>query len=58
MKVKVTGPYQVNHDGKNYVAGDTFEAHDTDAQAWVDAGYVEEVKASSSSKTSSKKSSK
>lgn len=56
MKVKVTGPYQVNHDGKNYVEGDTFEAHDTDAKAYIDAGYVEKVK--SPSKASGDKSSK
>lgn len=50
MKFKVTGPYQVNHDGKNYVNGDTFEVSEGDAREWVAAGYGEEVKESSPKK--------
>lgn len=45
MKVKVTGPYQVVHEEKVYTEGDTIDAPDVDAQEWVTAGYVEEVKA-------------
>ncbi len=52
MKVKVTGPYQVVHEDKAYTEGDTFEAPDADAQQWVTAGYVLEVKASNKAATS------
>ncbi len=48
MKVKVTGPYQIVHDGKTYVEGDTVEAQDVDAAQWVTAGYAQEVKPSGS----------
>lgn len=42
MKVKVTGPYQIVHEGKVYTDGDTVEARDAEAQSWVSAGYAEE----------------
>ncbi len=54
MKVKVTGPYQVVHEGKTYTEGDTIDAHDTDAQVWVSAGYAEKVKSSGKSDDDSK----
>ncbi len=54
MKVKVTGPYQVVHEGKTYTEGDTIDAHDVDAQAWVNAGYAEKVKSSGKSAGDSK----
>ena len=44
MKYRVTGPYQVVHDGKVYVDGDVVEASSGDASAWVAAGYVVEEK--------------
>ena len=44
MKVRVVGPYQVNHDGKNRVKGDEFDAPKGDAEQWISRGYVEEVK--------------
>ncbi len=54
MKVKVTGPYQVVHEGKTYTEGDTIDAHDVDAQVWVNAGYAEKVKSSGKSAGDSK----
>jgi hypothetical protein len=53
VKVKVTGPYQVVHDDKRYVEGDEFDAPDGDAQRWVTAGYVEQVRERKSEKAQS-----
>ncbi len=58
MKFKVTGPYQVNHDGKNYVKGDTFEVSESDAREWVTAGFGVEVKESAPKESAPKKSGK
>lgn len=43
MKVKVTGSYQIVHEGKRYTEGDTLDAPDGEAQQWVNAGYAEKV---------------
>lgn len=55
MKVKVSDVYQVVHDGNVYVNGDTFEAPKSEAEMWLAAGYVEEVKASPTKAAASKK---
>lgn len=50
MKVKVTGPYQVAHEGKVYTEGDTLEVPEPQARQWISAEYVEEVSSKKTSK--------
>jgi len=53
MKVRVVGPYQVVHEDKQYLEGDEFDVSDGDAQPWVNAGYVEQVRERKSEKAQS-----
>lgn len=54
MKVKVTEGYQVAPEDtdKVYGPGETVDVPKAEAQAWINAGYAEEVKAQA--KTESK----
>jgi hypothetical protein len=58
VKVKVVGPYQVVYEDKRYVAGDVFDVPPPDAEAWVTAGYVEQVVSTKSATKSDSKSGK
>src|SRR4051812_36190978 len=43
MRVRVLAPWQIAHGKTNHGPGDEFTANDTDARAWIRAGYAEEV---------------
>lgn len=42
-RVKVSPPFQVNHDGKTYGPGETVAVPDELAERWITAGWVEEA---------------
>jgi hypothetical protein len=44
MKVKVTQPVQVVHDGTRYTLGDSADVPDDVGQEWIQSGWVTEAK--------------
>jgi hypothetical protein len=56
--VSVNAPYQVVHETTVYGPGQTADVPEAIAQKWIDAGWVSEAKAESSSGKSDKRATK